>query len=63
MAYTVKARFYCGLDQLGESYVITSDNDELETKLEVGDKVYLVTKSQHKRVYVTREEGREGGLS
>ena len=42
MAYIIKAHFYCGLDQTGESYVITSDNDELDTKLEVGRRVHLI---------------------
>ena len=36
MAYIVKARFYAGLDQVGESYIIVSDNNEKDTKLEVG---------------------------
>jgi hypothetical protein len=42
MAYTVKARYYADPDQLGESYVITSDNADKDTKLEIGEKVRLV---------------------
>ena len=41
MAYIIKARFYANNDQLGESYIITSDNSEKDTKLEVGRKVEI----------------------
>lgn len=42
MAYIVKARFYSGKDQTGESYVITSDNEREDTKVEVGKKVEVL---------------------
>ena len=42
MAYIIKARFYAGPDQTGESYVITSDNNLPDTKLEVGRSMKLV---------------------
>jgi len=41
MAYTIKARFYNSPDQFGESYVITSDNTEEDTNLEVGSKISI----------------------
>ena len=46
MAYIIKARFYAGLDQLGESYVITSDNNLPDTKLEVGSSVEIEVQVQ-----------------
>ncbi len=42
MSYTVKGRYYAEPDQFGESYVITSDNFDKDTKLEIGEKVLLV---------------------
>lgn len=41
MSYTIKARYYAYSDQFGESYVITSDNSENDTKLEVGQRVLI----------------------
>ena len=46
MAYIIKARFYAGPDQTGESYVITSDNNLPDTKLEVGRSMKLVMAQQ-----------------
>ena len=42
MAYIIKARFYAGPDQIGESYVITSDNNLPDTRLEVGKSMKFV---------------------
>jgi hypothetical protein len=42
MAYIVKARYYADPDQLGESYVITSDNGDKDTKFEIGERIQLV---------------------
>jgi len=39
MAYTVMARFYMHPDQIGEAYVIVSDNAEKDTKFEIGQKI------------------------
>lgn len=40
--YKVKTRYYSEKDQFGESYVITSDNSDIDTKLENGCKVRIV---------------------
>ena len=50
MAYIVKARFYTGLDQTGEGYIIVSDNFEKDTKLEVGSKVYIEQNDQRPKL-------------
>mgnify|MGYP000621924107 CR=1 FL=1 len=42
MAYTVKARYYAESDNFGESYVLTSDNSEKDTNIEVGKKVEIM---------------------
>ena len=42
MAYIIKARFYAGPDQTGESYVITSDNNLPDTRLEVGKSMKFI---------------------
>jgi len=39
MAYKVIARFYMYPDQMGEAYVIVSNNAEKDTKFEIGHKV------------------------
>jgi len=43
MAYRILARFYTYPDQLGETYVIVSDNEEKDTRFEAGRKldIYL----------------------
>lgn len=41
MAYRIAARFYRDPDQNGESYVLVSDNDDADTKFEVGQIVYI----------------------
>ena len=58
MAYRVKARYYADPDQLGESFVLTSDNDDLGLReLEMGQKVLIVPlclcgkKATHKNRY------------
>ena len=40
--YRVAARFFSSDDQLGESYVLISDNADTETRIEVGEKVSIV---------------------
>jgi len=40
--YKVKAKYYAGQDQFGESYVITSDNGEKDLRLGVGTKIKIV---------------------
>lgn len=40
--YIIKARYYADKDCFGESYVITSDNSEMDTKLEIGQHVDLL---------------------
>ena len=45
MAYRVKSRYYADSDQFGESFVLTSDNAELDRKFEIGEKVVIFTKS------------------
>ncbi len=42
MAYTIKTRYYADSDQFGESFVLKSDNDEKDLRLEVGTKVKIV---------------------
>jgi len=54
MAYTIKARYYGNTDQLGESYVLESDNGDVDTRLEVGTKVQIVPINKE-----TIEDGRE----
>ena len=39
--YTVKARYYSGKDNLGETFVLASDNGEADLKLEVGQKIFI----------------------
>lgn len=41
MAYRIAARFYANEDQIGESYILISDNSKKDTKLEIGEKVIL----------------------
>lgn len=45
MAYKIKARYYADSDQLGESYVITSDNSDKDTRFEIGE-VVKITRAQ-----------------
>ncbi len=56
--YEVKARYYASPDQFGETFVLTSDNGDIDLRLEVGTKVKIVpmcracgekevTKNQH----------------
>ena len=40
--YIVKARYYAESDNFGESYIITSDNSERDTKLEIGQHLDLL---------------------
>ena len=40
--YKVKACYYANPDQLGESFVLTSDNSEVDMRLEIGQKVKIV---------------------
>jgi len=40
--YKVKARYYADEDCFGESYVLTSDNGDVDTRLEIGDQVHIV---------------------
>jgi len=42
MPYTIKARFYSGSDNTGETYVITSDNADKDTKHEVGRRLMII---------------------
>jgi len=41
MSYIIKARYYAYNDQFGESYIITSNHLEEDTKLEVGLSVLI----------------------
>lgn len=56
--YEVKARYYAGADQTGESLVITSDNSQRDTRLEVGKKVALVSLEEIKGFKTTLEVAR-----
>lgn len=40
--YKIKARYYADPDQFGESFVITSDNGEIDMRLEIGQTVKIV---------------------
>jgi len=40
--YTVLARYYSDKDNLGETYVLKSDNGEADLKLEVGQKIKII---------------------
>lgn len=42
MAYTIKARYYASNDQFGETFVLTSDNRDVDVRTEVGRKVRIV---------------------
>jgi len=42
MPYTIKARYYAGPDQTSETYVITSDNADKDTRHEVGKKLMII---------------------
>ena len=46
MAYTIMARYYADSDQFSESYVIESDNEEKNTKLEIGTKIKIISINQ-----------------
>lgn len=41
MAYRIKSRYYADEDQFGESYVVTSDNSEKDTRFEIGEMVEI----------------------
>lgn len=43
MAYKVKARYYADPDCFGESFVVTSDNGDKDLRLDIGQKVKIVT--------------------
>ncbi len=43
MSYRVKARYYAEKDNFGESYIITSDNRDVDSFIEVGDLVAIDT--------------------
>ncbi len=45
MAYKVMSRYYASPDQFGESFVLTSDNGDLNKKFEIGEKVVIFTES------------------
>ena len=40
--YQIKARYYTQSDCFGESYVITSDNEGVDTKFDIGEDVLLL---------------------
>lgn len=42
MSYIIKARYYAYNDQFGESYIITSDHSDEDTRLEVGQRVFIM---------------------
>ena len=42
MPYVIKARYYSGPDQTRETYVITSDNANKDTRHEVGTKMMII---------------------
>lgn len=46
MGYRVAARYYSGRDQTGESYVLISDNSDTDSRLEVGEIVYIHPKDK-----------------
>lgn len=41
--YEVKARYYSERDNFGETFVVTSDGSEVDRKLEIGQKIKLVS--------------------
>ena len=55
MAYIVKARYYADPDQFGESYVITSDNGEQDTRIEVGSKIDIKESCDHELISIKNE--------
>ena len=48
MAYVIKCRFYGKPDQFGESYIVESDDEDINTFFEIGSKV-LLTPAQTKQ--------------
>jgi len=42
MPYVIQARYYSGADNTGETYVITSDNKDKDTRHEVGSKLMII---------------------
>jgi hypothetical protein len=46
--YQVKARYYSELDNLGETYILVSDNQEKDRKIEVGEKVNIIKNGEDK---------------
>lgn len=42
MSYTIKARYYSGPDNTGETYIITSNNADKDTRHEVGSKLMII---------------------
>ena len=40
--YTIKARYYSRPDQFGESFVITSDNEDVDINMQPGTKIRIV---------------------
>ena len=57
MPYIVKARYYAEADQFGETYVITSNNMDPDTKLEVGCLIQLMENCVHELVETDNGEG------
>jgi len=41
MAYKIMTRYYADGDNIGESYIITSDNSEEDTNFEIGEKINI----------------------
>lgn len=42
MSFRVKARYYADPDCFGESYVLTSENNEVDLRLPIGSEVKIV---------------------
>lgn len=40
--YEIKSSYYASPDQFGESFILTSDNGEVDMRLEIGQKVRIV---------------------
>lgn len=60
--YTVKARYYADPDQFGESYIITSDNGDVDTNIEVGKKIAIVDASCEHELVSAKNEVITGGF-
>ena len=56
MTYIIKSRFYANDDCFGESYVITSDNKDKDTRLEMGSKVKIIPIKNEKNNSLDQEK-------